>query len=82
MLTHGHSKYGLTDLGPKQKADLNSNIASTLQGGCFVGCLVASWLADRYGRKWALQCAGLITIVGCIIQAVASGNLSAMYIGR
>ena len=39
-------------------------------------------MADKYGRKTALQIAGLVTIVGCILQAAAMGHLSAMYIGR
>lgn len=77
-----YRKYGIKHLDKVAKADLSSNIASTLQAGCFVGCFIASWLADRYGRKWALQCAGLVTIVGCVIQAAASGSLAAMYIGR
>ncbi|KAF1941284.1 quinate permease [Clathrospora elynae] len=75
-------KYGIYDLKPVGKANLNANIASTLQAGCFVGCFLASWASDRWGRKLALQLAGLITIVGCIVQAVAMGSLEAMYVGR
>lgn len=75
-------KYKLKGLSKTAKADLNANIASTLQAGCFIGCFIYSWLADKYGRKWALQLAGLVTIAGCIVQAVASGHIEAMYIGR
>ncbi|KAL1796477.1 hypothetical protein ACET3X_005017 [Alternaria dauci] len=75
-------KYNITNLDKVGKANLNANIASTLQAGCFAGCFVASWFADRWGRKMALQVAGLVTIVGCIIQAVAMGALEAMYVGR
>ena len=39
-------------------------------------------MADKYGRKLALQFAGLVTVVGCVIQAAASGSIAAMYIGR
>lgn len=39
-------------------------------------------MADKYGRKIALQVAGLVTIVGCIFQAVAMGHIEVMYIGR
>lgn len=39
-------------------------------------------MADRWGRKIALQFNGLITIIGCIIQACAMGHIEAMYIGR
>ena len=76
------SKYDITNLDKVGKANLNANIASTLQAGCFAGCFVASWFADRWGRKMALQVAGLVTIVGCVIQAVAMGSLEAMYVGR
>ncbi|KAI4702964.1 hypothetical protein J4E81_001837 [Alternaria sp. BMP 2799] len=75
-------KYNITNLDKVGKANLNANIASTLQAGCFAGCFIASWVADRWGRKTALQIAGLVTIVGCIIQAVAMGALAAMYVGR
>ncbi|CAO2657340.1 Nn.00g034660.m01.CDS01 [Neocucurbitaria sp. VM-36] len=75
-------KYDIARLDKVGKANLNANIASTLQAGCFVGCFISSWAADRWGRKWALQLNGLITIVGCIIQALAMGHLEAMYIGR
>ncbi|KAG9189543.1 quinate permease [Alternaria panax] len=75
-------KYNISNLDKVGKANLNANIASTLQAGCFAGCFVASWFADRWGRKMALQIAGLVTIVGCVIQAVAMGALEAMYVGR
>jgi MFS family permease len=39
-------------------------------------------MADKYGRKLALQFAGLVTVVGCVIQAAASGSIAAMYVGR
>lgn len=81
--TNGFSrKYKIDKLDKVGKANLNANIASTLQAGCFVGCFIASWAADKWGRKIALQASGLVTIVGCIIQAVAMGHLEAMYIGR
>lgn len=75
-------KYDIARLDKVGKANLSANIASTLQAGCFVGCFLSSWAADRWGRKWALQFNGLITIVGCIIQALAMGHIEAMYIGR
>lgn len=75
-------KYGLDKLDKVGKADLSANIASTLQAGCFLGCFIASWLADKWGRKIALIINGLITIVGCIIQSVSMGSLPSMYVGR
>ncbi len=75
-------KYNLINKTATERADLSSNIASTLQAGCFLGCFIASWGADKYGRKLALQVCGLITIIGCVIQAAASGSIGAMYVGR
>jgi MFS family permease len=77
-----NSKYNIRKLDKVGRANLNANIASTLQAGCFLGCFLASWASDRWGRKIALQIAGLVTIVGCIFQAAALGELSVMYIGR
>lgn len=81
-LTVRYSKYKIDGLDKVGKANLNANIASTLQAGCFAGCFIASWASDKWGRKIALQIAGLVTIVGCVMQACAMGSLEAMYIGR
>ncbi|KAF2275848.1 general substrate transporter [Westerdykella ornata] len=75
-------KYGLSGLSKAQKYDLSANIASTLQAGCFLGCFIASWVADRWGRKTSLIFNGLVTIVGCIIQSVSFGSIASMYVGR
>lgn len=75
-------KYDLKQKTKAQRADLSANIAATLQAGCFIGCFIGSWMSDKWGRKFTLQVAGLITIVGCVIQAAASGSIAAMYIGR
>lgn len=76
------AKYGIAGLSKTGQADLNANIASTLQAGCFIGCFLYAWMADRFGRKTALQIAGLVTIIGCVFQAAALGHLAVMYIGR
>ncbi|KAF1958909.1 general substrate transporter [Byssothecium circinans] len=75
-------KYGLTTLSAKARNDLSANIASTLQAGCFFGCFLASWIADRWGRKFSLILMGWITIVGCVIQSCSFGSIASMYVGR
>ncbi|KAE8163201.1 general substrate transporter [Aspergillus tamarii] len=75
-------KYGLKNLGDVGEANLSANIVSTLQAGCFFGALIASPVADKWGRKTGLISASLIAIVGVIMQVAASGHLEAMYIGR
>lgn len=77
-----HSKYGLDKLDKIQRADLQANIVSTLQCGCFVGALSASYVADKLGRRKALLIAGIVVTLGCIMQAAADGHIAAMYVGR
>lgn len=72
----------MTKLTTLQAADLSANIVSTLQAGCFLGCLVSYWFCDKYGRKPALMLAAVWAIIGVIMQAAASGHLPVMYIGR
>ncbi|OXN27504.1 hypothetical protein CDV57_03581, partial [Aspergillus fumigatus] len=76
------AKYGLTNLSSVAQANLSANIVSTLQAGCFFGALIASQVADRWGRKPGLISASIMSIVGVIMQVAASGHLEAMYIGR
>ncbi|EPS27630.1 hypothetical protein PDE_02574 [Penicillium oxalicum 114-2] len=76
------AEYGLTGLSKTAQANLSANIVSTLQAGCFFGALLASPAADRYGRRYALIGAATLGILGVIMQALASGHLEAMYIGR
>jgi MFS family permease len=75
-------KFGLEDLSPVASANLEANIVSTLQAGCFFGALAAYWFADKYGRRTALFGCALIAIIGTIMQAASNGHLAVMYIGR
>ncbi|KAJ2904016.1 quinate permease [Zalerion maritima] len=70
------------NIDEETNVDLSQNIVSTLQAGCFAACLVTTWFTDRWGRRWCLIVAGLVTIVGVVMQAASSGNLGAMYAGR
>lgn len=67
---------------PVGAANLSANIVSVMQAGAFAGALIASPIADRYGRKPALYMVSVLTVVGVIFQAAASGKLAVMYIGR
>lgn len=35
----------------KATADIVSNVVSTLQAGCFLGALIAFYIADKWGRR-------------------------------
>ncbi|KAG9513978.1 general substrate transporter, partial [Aureobasidium melanogenum] len=76
------TKYGLDNLSTIQRADLQANIVSTLQCGCFAGALIASYIADRLGRRMALLIAAVIVTIGCVFQAAADGHIALMYVGR
>jgi len=71
--------YGIND---ETAADLQSNIVSVLQAGCFFGSLFAYWAADKWGRKPSLIVASGVAIAGIVIQTASSGKISALYVGR
>ncbi|KAF7548731.1 hypothetical protein G7046_g8572 [Stylonectria norvegica] len=76
--------FGYADLSKGGQTNLNQNIVSTLQAGCFLACFFTSWLTDRYGRRWCLVGSGMVTTIGIIFQAMSSikGTLAVMYVGR
>ncbi|KAH8681829.1 MFS sugar transporter-like protein [Xylariales sp. PMI_506] len=74
--------YGLGSTSSIATANLQGNIVSVLQAGCFVGALAGFPLPDILGRKWCLVGAAVFTMVGVAMQAAASGHLEALYIGR
>ncbi|KAI1756831.1 MFS sugar transporter-like protein [Xylaria castorea] len=74
--------YNLGSAKDIASANLQANIVSVLQAGCFVGALAAYPLADILGRKWCLVYASMFTLAGVILQAAASGHLEPLYIGR
>lgn len=66
-------------------ANLQGNIVSVLQGGCFFGAAASFWLSDKIGRKWSLVSADMIFIIGSIIQTcsgLGTTDLTQLYIGR
>lgn len=77
-------RFGYLHRSKTDKSNLDQNIVSTLQAGCFAACLVTSWFADRFGRRWSLIGAGVITVIGVVFQAASAidGTLAVMYVGR
>ncbi|KAK7436986.1 hypothetical protein VKT23_018801 [Stygiomarasmius scandens] len=80
--------FGIDKKTASQKADLNGNIVSVLQGGCFFGALFMSYFPGRFGRKPCLLAAGIIYIIGSTIQSITGlGSsqetaLSVLYFSR
>jgi MFS family permease len=77
-------RFGYQDISDGQKANMDQNIVSTLQAGCFAACLVTFWFADKFGRRLSLLGTGALALIGVVFQAAsaAHGNLAVMYVGR
>ena len=69
----------------KSFSDLQGNIVSVLQAGCFFGAMSSFFISDKLGRRTALFIGDAIFILGSVLQ-VCSGlhttSLSLLYIGR
>lgn len=77
------SRFGLDDASDKKAlANLQANIVSTLQAGCFAGAIIAGFMADRIGRRMSLLVAGVVVLIGVIFQFNSWGQLAPLYIGR
>lgn len=81
LVTMGSFKrdFGLT---PDNEAKVQGTIVSALQVGAFVGVLLTSLLADKFGRRASLILCGLVFDIGAIMQTLAVGKLGLFYSGR
>ena len=75
------------NLNPESKSfsDLQGNIVSILQGGCFFGAASSFYVGDSFGRKTALIVAAVIFLIGSIIQTCSglhTQSLGQLYAGR
>lgn len=61
--------FGLINRGDSL-AQLQGNIVSVLQAGCFFGAMSGLYLPDRYGRKPTMVLSGIIFLIGSLIQTV------------
>ncbi|KAJ7707517.1 general substrate transporter [Mycena rosella] len=80
--------FGINGMSASDKAALSGNIVAILQGGCFFGALGVGYFSNRWGRKPCMVAAGLIYIIGSIIQAVVglgtsrASALNVLYFAR
>ncbi|KAH7884766.1 general substrate transporter [Phlebopus sp. FC_14] len=80
--------FGVNHMSASAAANLNGNIVSILQAGCFFGAIFTGYFSGRFGRKLPLIVSGVIYIIGSIIQTIAglgssqSVGLSVLYFGR
>ncbi|KAF2648771.1 general substrate transporter [Lophiostoma macrostomum CBS 122681] len=66
-------------------SNLQGNIVSVLQAGCFFGALSSFYVSDNFGRKWALIFGDVMFLLGSIIQtccAINTTGLAQLYVGR
>lgn len=60
---------------------LQGGITASMSGGSLVGAVIAGFLADRIGRKGALQIASIFWLIGAALQA-SSQNVGHLIGGR
>jgi sugar porter (SP) family MFS transporter len=77
-------RFGYDTWDKSSTITMEQNIVSTLQAGCFAGCLVTGYLTDKFGRRWCLIGCGVLTTIGVVFQAssAAHGTIAVMYVGR
>ncbi|KAF2469409.1 general substrate transporter [Lindgomyces ingoldianus] len=66
-------------------SNLQGNIVSVLQAGCFFGALSSFYVSDTFGRKAALIIADIIFLIGSLVQtlcAINTTSLAQLYVGR
>ncbi|KAJ6576708.1 general substrate transporter [Mycena vulgaris] len=80
--------FGINAMSAAEKAALSVNIVAILQSGYFFGALGVGYFSNRWGRKPCMIAAGLIYIIGSVIQAVVglgtneARALSVLYFAR
>jgi MFS family permease len=63
---HYNKRFGVNGQGP---------IVASMPAGSFFGALFVSWLADRIGRKKTVMLAGIIWVIGAILQCASAVRL-------
>uniref|UniRef100_A0A8H7KBM5 Major facilitator superfamily (MFS) profile domain-containing protein n=1 Tax=Bionectria ochroleuca TaxID=29856 RepID=A0A8H7KBM5_BIOOC len=67
--------------GPEAN-NISSNITASFQAGAFFGAIFCFLITEKLGRKWALQIANVVFMLGAVIMTAATNQLSFIYAGR
>jgi len=80
------SDFGLptdsTGFSSSKNAEISSNVVSLLTAGCFFGAIAASFLNERFGRRYSLMFFAAIFLVGAAVQTGAHHAIGTIYGGR
>lgn len=60
---------------------LTGGIVSSFQGGAILGTMITFLLADKLGRKKTIALGGLLSTIGCALQAGAA-DIAMLIVGR
>jgi MFS family permease len=62
--------YWLAQFGQPDSA-VQAGITAAMPGGSLLGSLLTTWLGDKLGRKRTVQLAGVIWVIGAVIQCAS-----------
>jgi MFS family permease len=76
------SDFGLENASESTADAFAANIVSLLQAGCFFGSLAVAPLGNRFGRKPSLIIAGILFVIGSLLQTFSYGITGLVFAGR
>ncbi|KAF7543471.1 hypothetical protein G7Z17_g10711 [Cylindrodendrum hubeiense] len=68
--------------GKQDQTRTNALSVGLQQLGAFVGCFLASPIAERYGRKKPLVLFSIVFCIGGVLQTINTGSLTTFYAAR
>ncbi|KAJ5499085.1 Major facilitator superfamily domain general substrate transporter [Penicillium expansum] len=73
---------GSSGFSDSKNAEVSSNVVSLLTAGCFFGAILASFVNEKFGRRYSIMGFLMFFLIGSAVQTAATGALSYMYGGR
>ncbi|KAJ5081281.1 Major facilitator superfamily domain general substrate transporter [Penicillium alfredii] len=70
-----------TEFFNKPDSNLQGGITASMSAGSFAGSILAGWLSDILGRRYALMIASVVWIIGAMVQTSAQ-NVTHLVAGR
>jgi len=74
--------FGWEGVSKTTRDNIQANIVSTFQAGCFFGALITFPLAEKFGRRRVVMAAGTVFLCGGTLMTAAQGDLNLIYAGR